>query len=280
MSASAPLADSCPGCGDGVPDGARYCPSCGAAVEDPVGTTLRVEVPPDETRPGPVSFSHTEPRWFGLTPPVLLFSVTVGCFVLAIVLFASGHWPFGLILLGISALLLAGFMEAVKQRPGREETLPRGGSRVRERTRSAWEEWRARSVASAEVRRLQSALLLVESERRRALADLGAAAHARDSHAEAAARAALGDLDDQEQFLNEELDRQIQAAGERIHEARLPVQDTMMVLPSEPSPPPGEATPPQPAVVPEPYPPPDEGNPPEPARIPEPSPDQPKPSED
>jgi hypothetical protein len=50
----------------------------------------------------------------------------------------------------------------------------------------------------------------------------------------------------------------------------------MMVLPSEPAPPPGEATPPQPAVVPEPYPPPDEGNPPEPARVPEPSPDQPR----
>jgi hypothetical protein len=47
----------------------------------------------------------------------------------------------------------------------------------------------------------------------------------------------------------------------------------MMVLPTEPGPPPGEATPPQPATVPEPYPPPDEGTPPQPARIPEPSPD-------
>ena len=35
-----------------------------------------------------------------------------------------------------------------------------------------------------------------------------------------------------------------------------------MVSPNEPYPPPGEATPPQPAVVPEPYPPPDEGTPP------------------
>jgi hypothetical protein len=46
-----------------------------------------------------------------------------------------------------------------------------------------------------------------------------------------------------------------------------------MVLPSEPYPPPDEATPPQPAIVPEPYPPPDEGTPPEPAPAPEPEPE-------
>jgi hypothetical protein len=62
-------------------------------------------------------------------------------------------------------------------------------------------------------------------------------------------------------------------AGERIRRARLPVQETVMVLPSEPTPPPGEATPPVPPQMPEPYPPPDEGTPPTPARIPEPSPD-------
>jgi len=62
-------------------------------------------------------------------------------------------------------------------------------------------------------------------------------------------------------------------AGERIREARLAVQETMMVMPNEPYPPPGEATPPQPAIVPEPYPPPDEGTPPTPALVPEPGPD-------
>jgi hypothetical protein len=64
-------------------------------------------------------------------------------------------------------------------------------------------------------------------------------------------------------------------AGERIREARFAVQETMMVTPNEPYPPPGEATPPQPAIVPEPYPPPDEGTPPTPALVPEPGPDRP-----
>jgi hypothetical protein len=220
----------------------------------------------------------SEPRYFGVTPPHLLLGVAALALVLAIVLVATGHWPYGLILLGLGALLLAGFMEAARRRPHThaDEPLPRPGSPVRERTRSAWEELRARSQAAAEVRRLQGALLMIETERKGALAALGAAAHARDSTGEANARAILADLDAREAAVRSQLDRGLADAGERIRKARLPVQETMMVLPTEPAPPPGEATPPQPAVVPEPYPPPDEGNPPEPARIPEPTPDPPR----
>jgi hypothetical protein len=133
-----------------------------------------------------------------------------------------------------------------------------------------------RSRAAAEARQLNSGLLLIESERREALHELGAAAHAQDSTREAAARATLAALDEREAELRRQLDRQFRQTDERIYKAKLPVQETMMVLPTEPGPPPGEATPPQPATVPEPYPPPDEGNPPEPARIPEPTPDQPR----
>ena len=57
---------------------------------------------------------------------------------------------------------------------------------------------------------------------------------------------------------------------ERFHQHRQPIE--MVELPEEPSPPPGEGTPPEPARIPEPYPPPDEGSPPEPAIIPEPGP--------
>ena len=112
-------------------------------------------------------------------------------------------------------------------------------------------------------------MLLIEAERKSSLADLGAAAHAHDGKAEAAARAKLAELDEREAALRSRLDDGLAQAGERIRKAKLPVQDTMMVLPSEPSPPPGEATPPQPAVVPEPYPPPDEATPPQPAPDPD-----------
>ena len=252
-----------------MPIRARYCPECGAALEEPANRTLQVELPPEETGPVPVSMQVSEPRWFGVTPPSFLLGLAGVLLVLAIVLFAAGHWPYGLILLGISALLLAGFMEAARRRPHGHEQAVRAGSEVRERARSRLEEWRARSAAAAESRRIQSALLLIEAERKSALADLGAAAHARDGKAEAAARATLTELDEREAALRSRLDEGLARAGERIRKAKLPVQDTMMVLPSEPSPPPGEATPPQPAVVPEPYPPPDEATPPQPAPDPD-----------
>ena len=217
----------------------------------------------------------SEPHWFGVTPPHLLLGLSAAALVLAIVLFAVGHWPYGLILLGLAALLLAAFMETARRRPDAHPTV-RAGIVVRERTHSVLEELRARSTATAEARRIQSALLLIADERRQALSALGAAAHAHESTAEAAARAELTELDEREAALNTELEERLWAAGERIRKAKLPVQDTMMVLPTEPAPPPDEADPPQPAVVPEPYPPPDEGDPPQPAVVPEPTPGTPR----
>jgi hypothetical protein len=267
------VAETCPNCHADVPATARFCPECGTKLHG--DTTSELTLPPNETGPTPVSMQRAEPRWFGIAPPTALLVVSGVSLLAAIVLFASHHWPFGLILLGIAALLLAGFMEAARHRPHAEPT-PKRGSPVGERTRSAWEELRARSAAAADVKRLQSALLHVESERGQALHDLGLAAHAHDSQGEAAVRARLAELDEREQSLRRELDSGLELADERIRKAKLPVQDTMMVIPSEPGPPPGEATPPQPATVPEPYPPPDEADLPEPARIPEPTPDQPR----
>ena len=192
----------------------------------------------------------------------------------AIVLFATGHWPYGLILLGAAALLLAAFLEAARRRP--ESGVTRASVDARERARSSWETLRVRQAATVEARRIQSALLLIESDRRGALHDLGAAAHTGDSTAEETVRARLAELDAHESELRTQLDQALGEADERIRKARLPVQETMMVLPTEPGPPPDEATPPQPAIVPEPYPPPDEATPPQPAQIPEPGPDPPE----
>ena len=278
MSAAERVTEACPGCRAEVPANARFCPGCGLPLRG--DTTLEAALPPPEPRPGPVSMQRAQPRWLGVTPATALLVVAAAGLLAAIALFAAGHWPFGLIVLGVAALLLAACMEAA--RPGaRRERAPRRGSPVSERARSAWEELRARSIAAAEAKQVQSALLLVESERRQALQELGEAAHAHDSYAEAAARARLAELDEEEAELRGRLDRGLERAGERIRKAKLPVQDTMMVLPTEPAPPPDEGNPPQPARVPEPYPPPDEGTPPEPARIPEPTPDAPRrPAED
>src|SRR3954466_2316097 len=156
MSASQAATDLCPRCGAGVPARARFCPECDTPLEEPGNRTQIVQLPREETGPVPINVQRAEPRWFGVAPPTLLLGVSIAVLVLAIVLFATGHWPFGLILLGIAALLLAAFMEAARRRP--HEHTPRGGSRVGERARSSWEEWRARSAAAGEARRIQTEL--------------------------------------------------------------------------------------------------------------------------
>jgi hypothetical protein len=279
LNQSSPISESCSGCGVELPPGARFCPECGTPVAA-AGETVQQELPPDETGPVPVSFDRAQPRMFGVTPPVLLLAVATGLLVVALALFVSGHWPFGLIALGLAALLFAAFLEAARRRP--VSPVTRASVDARERAGSVLETWRARAAATAEVRRIQSGLAIVEAERRSALLELGAAAHRGDGLAEAGVRARLTELDEHEAQLRNDLDVRLEHAGERIRKARLSVQETMMVTPNQPNepyPPPGEATPPQPAVVPEPYPPPDEGTPPTPAPVPEPSP-QPGPERD
>jgi len=250
MSAAQVAADTCPNCGADLPRDARFCPACGVQVI--AGSTVHAAVPANETGPVPVSLQRSEPHWFGIAPPHVLLAVGGITFVFAIVLFVTGHWPYGLILLGAAALLLAAFLEAARRRP--DSGVTRASVDARERARSSWETLRARQIATVEARRIQSALLLLESDRGRALQDLGAAAHAQDATAEAVVRERLVELDARETELRIQLDGALGAAEERIRKARLPVQETMMVLPTEPSPPPDEATPPQPARIPEPGP--------------------------
>jgi hypothetical protein len=268
MSASAAAADTCPNCGVDLPPAARFCPSCGSRV-DP-GATVKEDLPLHEDGPVPVSVQRTEPRLFGVAPPHLMLGIAVVAIVVALVLFATGSWPYGLIMLGIGALLLAGFLEAARRRPS--SVVTRASVDARERARTSWETLRARQAAAVEVKRIQSLLIMLESDRRSTLHELGVSVHAADGEAEARARERLAGLDEQEEQLRGALDRALEEAGERIRRARLPVEETMMVLPSEPTPPPDEANPPEPARIPEPYPPPDEADPPQPARIPEPGP--------
>jgi hypothetical protein len=239
---------------------------------DDGGDTVHEVLPP--TGATPTAWQRAEPRWYGVAPQYVLLALVAAAFAASLVLFATGRWPYGLIVLGVAALLLAVFLEAARRRPA--QALGRTSALARERAQSAVATWRARSFAAAEARRARHALAALDGDRRTLLHDLGAAVHLGDATAETEIRARLAELDAHEARLHAQLDASLASAGERIREARLPVEETIMVLPTEPTPPPGEANPPQPATVPEPYPPPDEGTPPQPARVPEPGPDQPR----
>ena len=135
---------------------------------DQADQTRRVQLPPEETGPVPVSLARAEPRWFGVPPPMLLLGLAVLSLAIAVALFAVGRWPFGLILLGLTAFLAAGFLEVARRRP--DSTFTRASSQAASGARS-WasarlELARARSSALAEAQRVRGARSVIESERR------------------------------------------------------------------------------------------------------------------
>jgi zinc ribbon protein len=260
MSASPIRENACPRCGEELVPNARFCPSCGA----PVG-----ELPPLETVPGPVVHESAERRWLGIPARFALLCLGFASFGAAIGLFATGSWAWGIVMLLLAAIFLFGLVAAARQ--GSDVWLEQSSRFASER--------RAHAATTAQVLRTrldtrvtrwrsQSRLDALEVERRPALQTLGDAVWRGDTTAEQVARQRLLELDEEQKHVEEELAAQLAGADERIRQARLPVQDTVMVTPNEPSvpyPPPDEGDPPQPAEVPEPYPPPDEGTPPTPA---------------
>jgi hypothetical protein len=210
-----------------------------------------------------------ERRWLGLPARFVLLCLGFASLGAAIGLFATGSWALGIVLLLLAATFLFGLVAAARQ--GSDVWLEQSSRFASER--------RAHAVTTAEVLRArldtrvtrwrsQSRLDALEVERRPVLQALGEAVWRGDATAEQAARQRLTELDEERKRIEDELAAELAGADERIRLARLPVQDTVMVTPNEPStpyPPPDEGDPPQPAEVPEPYPPPDEGTPPTPA---------------
>jgi hypothetical protein len=169
--------------------------------------------------------------------PVPLLGAAAVALVIAIVLFVTGSWPFGLILLGVTALLLAAFIELIGRRPS--PRLDRARTDARERATAALETWRVRAAATADARRIRTGLAQVDSARSTAFLRLGEAVHRGDEVAEAGAREQLLELDRRESELRAELDLRLEDAGERIRKAQLSVQETMMVAPPTPAQVPG-----------------------------------------
>lgn len=227
------------------------------------------ELPPLEPVPGPVAHQRVERHWLGV--PTRFVLLCLGCAALgaAIGLFATGNWAWALVVLFLAVLVFAGLGEAVRRGtrlwPEHSEELAADG---RSRAATAVEVCRATFDSTLARWRTRSRLDAIELERQPAFQELGEAVWQGDTVAERGARKRLDELEHERQRLEAELAEQSAGAKERIRRARLPVQETVMVTPNEPSPPyppPGEGDPPQPAQVPEPYPPPDEGTPPTPA---------------
>ena len=233
-----------------------------------------MELPPDETGAVPVQYARAEPRYYGITPATLVLVLGGVALTLAVVLFALGQWPYGLIALGVSVLLVIVFLEAARRKPD---------GAVARSTADALDGFRARAGVAADslatrgraARRLlalRRELQRMGALRARLLFELGDAVYRGDDQGTGRARGQLRELDELAALREAEMEAVMAQTQERLERRRLEVQATEMVeLPDQPAQP-GEGSPGGPAIIPEPYPPPDEGNPPEPAIMPEPGP--------
>jgi hypothetical protein len=257
------LVASCTNCGELLRKNARFCPLCG----HPTPATTRVmEVPDDETGPVPVAYMRSEPHYYGVTPGTLVLVLALVALALAIILFAIGRWPFGLIALGLSLLLALVFFEGLRRRPNAAVET------VRARAGAAADSVATRGRVAKRLFALRRELQRLMSARSRLLFELGDAVYRDDEQATVAVRAQLRELDELGAQKEAEMQTIVAEARERLEQRRVELQPTEMVELPEPPAAPGEGSPTGPAVIPEPYPPPDEGNPPEPAIMPEPGP--------
>jgi hypothetical protein len=239
-------------------------------------STRVMDVPPDETGPVPVNISRAEARYYGVTPAMLALVVATAALTLAIVFFATGHWPLGLILLGVSLFLLLLFVEVVRRRP--QGAVARSSAEVldtfRARAGAAADSLATRGRAARQLIAMRRELQRMSAFRQHLLYELGDAVYRGDEDATQTARARIEELDSLAAQREAEMQQVMEMAERRLEQRRLEVQPTVIAeQPEQPSTPaPGEGNPPEPARIPEPYPPPDEGTPPQPAIIPEPGP--------
>lgn len=242
MSASPVSENACRSCGSELTPSARYCPSCGAALAAEPFPAASEKLPQHEPAPGPVTRTHAEQQWLGAPASLLLLCAGFAALGGAAGLFAAGHWPWGLVLLGVAILLLVAYGELARReaRPElrRSALLVSGG---RSRAATLAEVARARVDAEVTRRRARTRLDVLESERRPALQALGVAVWEGDSAAEERARTRLAELDERRALVGRELEERLAETEERIRRARLTVDSTMVVAPEErhtPDPPP------------------------------------------
>jgi len=212
---------NCATCGGRLPKGARFCPHCGRPAD--AGSTKVHELPPDETGPVPVEYTHVEPHYYGVTPTRLAFGVAAAAAVLAVVLLATGRWPIGLILLGVAVLLVVVTVET---------------GAVRARAGAAADSVATRGRAATRVLALRRELKRIAASRAEVLFELGDAVYRGDDEATEAARGRVAEVDELARQKEVEIEAVIAQADERLQQRRLEVQPTEIVeLPDEPTPP-------------------------------------------
>ena len=273
----------CPSCGAKLRTKGPFCPECGSRVDAQSGETAVEELPPTETGPVPVEPMVAQRRVFGIPPSSILLVIAFGALGLAVALFATGRWPWALIVLGLALFMFNAFVSQTRRIPGESSGVARASltalDSVRARAGAAVETVAAHGSARIELARLRREIGALVAQRGELARELGEAVYGGNRSATKQSKERIENLDNAIKEKEEKMANVMMEAQERIGKAQLQVQATR-ILPEgeepgpvpvpEPFPPPDEGQPPEPAQVPEPFPPPDEGDRPQQPTIPEP----------
>jgi type IV secretory pathway VirB3-like protein len=193
------------------------------------------EVPPHETTPSPVDVSVAMPRYFGLTPPTLLFGVAAATLVVAIVLAILAHWVAALFLAAAVPLEIVLFLGVASRKPDTAVASASARTFQRARERAAWlvQATTVRTEAGRQLAPLRRELLELDDRRERQLCELGAAVYAGDDEAAKQVTEELNRLEEQRRETQARVAAIADSAQERLEQGRLGVQPTIVKHPDE-----------------------------------------------
>jgi type IV secretory pathway VirB3-like protein len=193
------------------------------------------EVPPHETTPSPVDVSVAMPRYFGLTPPTLLFGVAAATLAVAIVLAILAHWVAALVLAAAVLLEIVLFLGVASRKPDTAVASASARTYQRARERAVWlvQATTVRTEAGRKLAPLRRELLELDDRRERKLRELGAAVYAGDDEAAKQVTEELNLFDEHQRETEAKVAAIAGAAQERLEQGRLRVQPTIVRHPDE-----------------------------------------------
>ncbi len=212
--------DACAHCGGDLPPSAVFCPSCGRRTDAP--------------DPEPVDVQHAEPHYFGLGPPVFVFTLGAGLLVLGIVLLVLGSVGPGVLAILVAICLIPTFLAGARRWP--DTPIARAGISTADRVRdeadvavSSISTWSRAGRDSVRLRREQFRL---RREREAKIRELGRSVFEEDGRADEL-KAAAKELDEQIEANERELKRTIAGARRRFRKQRAAVVATEVIRPEE-----------------------------------------------
>jgi hypothetical protein len=215
--------DTCTHCGGELPASAVFCPSCGRRTDAP-----------SVVRDVPIDVQHAEPRYFGLGPPVFVFSLGVGLLVLGIVLLVLDAFAVGVIAIVLAVCLLPTFLAGARRWP--ETRIARAGistaDRVSDEAEVAVTSIATWSRAGRDTVRLRKEQFGLRRERDSKIRELGVSVYEEDGRADEL-KAEAKELDERIAASERELARAIAGARRGFRKGRASVAATE-VIPSSP----------------------------------------------